>query len=58
MASLADFVASPRCMALDVHEEARRLVRLADSAIDENSGEFRSVIVNMVTKHIALGRLP
>ena len=44
--SLAEFVASPRCKALNVHEE-RRPVRLPDSAIDENSS--CSVIFNMIT---------
>ena len=51
--SLADFVASPRCKALDVHEE-RRLVRLPDSAVNEHSGEFRWVIFDMITKTLSL----
>ena len=47
--SRADFFASPQCKVLTVHEE-RRLVRLSDSANDENSSEFRSVIFDMITK--------
>ena len=47
--SLADFVASLRCNAMDLHEE-RRLVRLPGSASIENSCEFRSVIFDMNAK--------
>ena len=55
--SLADFVASLRCNALDVHEE-RRLVRLPDSASVENSSEFRSVIfdTNAKTSRLEVSR--
>ena len=49
--SLVDLVASPRCKALDVHDER-------DSANDENSSVFRSVIRDMITKtsHLEVSR--